>query len=195
MRMGWQATSLIACLLLVGLLGACDAADGVAPGPGAGQPSIVTPTAPTSRPPPTQPAPVRSTWPVATGGAAGPSPGGPPRQTTATLGRPFGLKVGDAATLTDTDLRIEVRGISEDSRCPVNVTCVWVGRAAVALVLTRGGQPGEVKTLATIHGPEKTDRLTYGGYEVRLTAVNPRPASPEQPVRREDYLIELLVVR
>ena len=50
-------------------------------------------------------------------------------------GEEFTLVVGDSARLGDSELLLMFDGVSEDSRCPRNVTCVWEGNARVKFIL------------------------------------------------------------
>jgi hypothetical protein len=50
-------------------------------------------------------------------------------------GEEFTLAVGDSARIGDSELVLMFDGVSEDSRCPRNVTCVWEGNARVRLKL------------------------------------------------------------
>ncbi len=83
----------------------------------------------------------------------------------------------------------------EDSRCPTKVNCAWSGRASVSVTVSQGNQPRVTNTLMTIHSPEKTDRPTYGGYEILLVGLTPRREYPDQMVDPRDYIVELQVAK
>jgi hypothetical protein len=115
--------------------------------------------------------------------------------TPAELGRPFWLRIGQAVAVTGTDLRLEFRGVAEDSRCPTMVNCVWIGRASVMLNVRVGSRQEANQTLMTPHSPQPTDRATFAGYELRLAGVTPRADFPDRPIRPEDYVAQLVVSR
>src|SRR6476646_1224216 len=57
-------------------------------------------------------------------------------------GAEFNLAVGKSATISDTDYRITFNRVTEDSRCPVDVQCVWAGDAKIELTIARATVPG-----------------------------------------------------
>jgi hypothetical protein len=110
------------------------------------------------------------------------------------LGEPFVLQPGQSVAVVDGP-RLVFTGVSEDSRCPTRVVCVWSGRAVIALEASVAGQPSATLSLATKHSPEPTDRATYGGYEIRLAAIEPRPQDPNVTLPANVYRAELVVTR
>ncbi|MCC7371527.1 MAG: hypothetical protein IT306_24115 [Chloroflexi bacterium] len=87
------------------------------------------------------------------------------------------LRVGDSATLDDGALVVTLLAITEDSRCPKDVLCVWSGRAVVALhVELDGADRGDVA--ATLmpgrQGPSALD-ARVDRYTLELADVQPYP--------------------
>jgi hypothetical protein len=115
--------------------------------------------------------------------------------SSAVLGKPFAVKIGQSARIESESLTIEFDSVLEDSRCPTRVNCVWSGRASVSVAVRKAGQPGTSFTLATISGPEKTDRATYAGYEIQLVGLTPQREQPDQEVDSRQYIVELQVVK
>ena len=70
--------------------------------------------------------------------------------------------------------------LKEDSRCPLNVNCVWAGNAVAKFTLNDGSTLHEV-TLSTAKYPgyPSTD-TTVEGYRVKLVTVTPYPGSQTQ---------------
>ena len=90
-------------------------------------------------------------------------------------------------TIPGTVLRVAFLGIEEDSRCPVDVTCVWEGDAAAQIGLTAGSGPTHLHVLHTALEPEAVD---FNGVRVTLVAV--APASREgEPIPAEEYVVTL----
>jgi hypothetical protein len=107
------------------------------------------------------------------------------------LGAEFDIRVGQTVQLSDTDLRIQLWDVSEDSRCPVDAVCVWEGVAIVDLHISRAaGESPESFLLST--GSEQG--LKYAGYEIRLVDVEPGPVSTEQ-IEISQYRVRLLITR
>src|SRR5690349_19932998 len=51
------------------------------------------------------------------------------------------LAASASATVKGTDFEVKFVGITEDSRCPKDVTCVWAGEVKVKLAMRLGSQP------------------------------------------------------
>lgn len=105
--------------------------------------------------------------------AAAPTPGPSPSPKPAELGKPFELKAGEFATVGGAGLKVGFQGVSEDSRCPVNVQCVWEGDAAVEVTLEK---PPATKATRILHTSARNPRETvYEGLKVRLKDLAPLP--------------------
>jgi hypothetical protein len=112
-------------------------------------------------------------------------------QTPARAGEAFDLRVGGALTLGDIPVTVNVERVSEDSRCPANVTCVWAGDATVRVVLIAGdGSRGtvDVHTMA-----DKQDARSQG-FRVRLVKLLPARLTADA-VPQEQYVATLIVNR
>lgn len=100
------------------------------------------------------------------------------------------LRVGQRTAVNNVSLLFA--GVPEDSRCPVDVTCVWAGNAKVELgigpfVGTRGMTvPVELNTTGGPHAGEAW------GLRVVLVALRPDPVSTER-IGPDDYVVELRV--
>jgi hypothetical protein len=97
------------------------------------------------------------------------------------------LGVGDEVAIPGTVLRVPFLGVEEDSRCPVDVTCVWEGNAAVELGLTASSGPTHLHVLNTALEPKAVD---FNGVRVTLVGVAPQPRDGE-PIPADDYVITL----
>jgi hypothetical protein len=126
-------------------------------------------------------------------GCAAPPPANPaPR---AALGKPVTLAIGQSVMLNDALVTITFTEVSEDSRCPTKVNCVWTGRATVNLRVQANGEPAQNIMLSTIHSPEKTNVAEAGGYRIEMTDVQPYPETPDNPISPERYRVTLTVTR
>jgi len=90
-------------------------------------------------------------------------------------------------------LRIRFARVASDSRCPVDVECVWAGNAEVILELRLKGRRG-TKTLRlnTNASPERPGEVKYGQYTLKLTGLAPRPRSTGK-IAPGQYTATLLV--
>ena len=98
------------------------------------------------------------------------------------------LSAGATAPVKGTELQVTFVGVSEDSRCPTDTTCVWAGEVNVKLALKLGTQaPVENEILegrATLIEP----------YRITVTRVLPEPVSTKK-IQPNEYRINLIVVK
>ena len=104
----------------------------------------------------------------------------------------FTLAPGQTAEVEGTGLRVTFESVSADSRCPVDVTCVWEGDAVVMVSVQATGSARLQHELHTSgRYPTEADA---GDYRVRLVEVAPAPRSGASPAPG-DYRVTLLVSR
>lgn len=90
------------------------------------------------------------------------------------------LAPGERVVVDDT-FTVSFRDVTEDSRCPTDVTCVWAGNGAVVLELTSGSTAPYSITLNTGVVPHSAD---YAGYRIQLDDLDPEPVSTSAIERR-----------
>lgn len=85
------------------------------------------------------------------------------------------LKQGESIKIAKTNITAKYLTITEDSRCPEDVTCVWQGLAKVELELSRKGSTPQVIELSTMDFEGSNARQTkiFEGYAVTLNHVSP----------------------
>jgi hypothetical protein len=112
----------------------------------------------------------------------------------ARVGREFKLKAGRSVTFEGKDLRLRFASVASDSRCPVNVNCVWAGNAEVLIEAGAKGGRGRKKTLRlnTNAGPERPGEGKYGHYTVKLLGLSPQPREGRK-IAAGQYTATLLV--
>jgi len=113
------------------------------------------------------------------------------------LDQPFNLGINGQATLEQSDLSLHFINVTEDSRCPSDVVCVWAGQVSVLIEIKslEGAAKGNF-TLTSMAGSGEKDSVTIeaGGksYEIKLQGVQPYPVSTK-PIKSTDYVITLMV--
>lgn len=107
----------------------------------------------------------------------------------AELDEPFTLRVGQTAQVEG--LRVTFTRVLEDSRCPVDVVCVWAGNAKVELELALTGHGQSTAELNSTLEPQEVE---FAGYLVRYLDLEPRPKSG-QPIDPRAYRLTLVVSR
>lgn len=109
------------------------------------------------------------------------------------LGDEFELGVGEQVALTDIGLWVAFVGVSEDSRCPSQVMCVWAGNATVLVatapypdVLSSGSRTD------TLHTNSDPTSLAFGSYELVLVRLDPYPETPSS-ISRDEYIATFVI--
>lgn len=88
------------------------------------------------------------------------------------------IPLGGLAQTRDNTVRVTVRSKLPDSRCAVNVQCVWAGSVGVGL---------EVETLQStnegdVHTNAEPKTFWAGQHQISLLDLTPRPGEPKNPV-------------
>lgn len=88
------------------------------------------------------------------------------------------LEPGQTAVF-DGGLRVTFEEVVGDSRCPLDVTCLWAGDATVAFSLAMG-EGDRARTELHTH-PDFRRSAELGGYTVRLVDLTPHPRTDRPP--------------
>ncbi len=95
---------------------------------------------------------------------------GPEREVS--LDQEFTLALGESATVESLDLRITFAHVLEDSRCPPEAYCFWMGNARVVLAIEPANKEANQVHLCTFEDICPTV-LELEGFAVELVAVDP----------------------
>jgi hypothetical protein len=105
----------------------------------------------------------------------------------ATLGTPFRLVVNETVAVAGSDISVTFLNVTEDSRCPADVVCVWEGQVTAMVGLTENSTDlGRFNLTLGGGGNASMAEQTVGLYTIRLTEVQPYPLS-SQPTLPSDY--------
>ncbi len=104
------------------------------------------------------------------------------------LGEDFELAVHQTAQFTAEKISVTFEQVLEDSRCPVDVTCIWAGLAEVSLQVAVSGQEREL-SLSTLP-PENS--AVFENYTFWLISVRPGPRS-DQNIDSSAYFVTVRV--
>jgi len=97
------------------------------------------------------------------------------------------LAPGERVIARDPEVAVRFSGVSEDSRCPEGVTCVWAGRAVVQVEVG----DGEAPTVALEVGGEAR---VVRGLALVAEALDPYPRA-DTATPPEDYRLRLRIER
>ncbi|MDA0364936.1 MAG: hypothetical protein O3B31_11100 [Chloroflexi bacterium] len=117
--------------------------------------------------------------------------GSAPGSTSATIGKPFTLRPGTSAALTDDGTVIRFDAVENDSRCPRDVQCIRAGDATVVLTVT---MPGGVATTVRVLVDPSEGVASVHGLRMNVTVLAPTPVSTST-IAPGDYAATLVVER
>jgi hypothetical protein len=117
-------------------------------------------------------------WLVAAGcrSTAGPPDASTEELVQVELTQTFTLSPGQVARIGRDGPYLAFRRVSQDSRCPMDVVCVWMGDAVVQVEV---GLTLSDWTRGELHTDAQQPPLDVGSYRIRLTELQPYPRSSE----------------
>jgi hypothetical protein len=107
------------------------------------------------------------------------------------IDKEFSLGIGQTASIEGEKLVIKFKAVLEDSRCPVNVVCVWAGNGKVEFEIL--DIDGQNKTV-TLNTEDEPGAITLKGHKLTLTSLNP-PRIDGVSISPGDYSVTLRVER
>jgi hypothetical protein len=107
------------------------------------------------------------------------------------IDKEFSLGIGQTASIERENLFIKFKAVLEDSRCPVNVVCVWAGNGKVEFEIL--DIDGQNKTL-TLNTEDEPSATTLKGHKLKLISLNP-PRVDGVSISPGDYSVTLRVER
>ena len=105
-------------------------------------------------------------------------------------GAAFSLPLGKTATVSGTAFRITFNRVTEDSRCPVDVTCIWAGDAKIELAVSRTSAPADHRVISLT---PPNNEATAGELKIRFVSLAPAPRQSE-PGSSRAYVAQLVVL-
>jgi len=106
------------------------------------------------------------------------------------VGEEFTMRIGDRVKVSGPKIIIDFVDVLSDSRCPVDVVCVWTGNAQIQLQLQSKGHPPKSVLLNT---PQPPIQEEFKHYVVKLVKLDPPKISNHQ-IDKSDYVVTLIVV-
>ncbi|NND97943.1 MAG: cadherin-like domain-containing protein [Pirellulaceae bacterium] len=105
------------------------------------------------------------------------------------LNEPFGVHYQEIAQLNSDDLQLEVTAVLEDSRCAVDVVCVWEGQVRLELTVT---QDDVVSTHELTWRAGQSTNVVVNDFIIEFLDVIPQAVS-DQVIALDDYFFTLRV--
>lgn len=100
------------------------------------------------------------------------------------------IKVQINKSVTTNGLKIEFVELVEDSRCPVDVECVWAGNAKIKIRVTKGRK----SQLLDLDMMMKGTKPNYGTYRLTLKGLSPELRSNVR-INRNAYVATIGVTK
>ena len=104
---------------------------------------------------------------------------------------PFQLKIGQVGFLKSEQIKIFFLNVTEDSRCPSDVDCIWSGQVTVVVNIFKNFQSLGMLNL-TILGSDGLAIKEFDIYSIKLIKVEPYPIS-NQTIELSDYIASFIV--
>ena len=111
-----------------------------------------------------------------------------PNEIQVTANTTFDLAVGKTAIVKGESISIKFDSVTEDSRCPTGVTCIWAGQAKCNMSIIQNGVTTAV-VLTQSGGSEGTMQGFAGKYQVSFL-LNPYPKAGSQ-INPQDYVLSM----
>ena len=105
------------------------------------------------------------------------------------VGQTFDLRPGQTARVGNDGLLVGFRGVASDSRCAVDVQCVWAGDAEVRIPVT--ASRADWTSLALHTGIEPRSG-TFRNYRITVLGLTPAPRSTQR-IDNNSYVVTLRV--
>jgi hypothetical protein len=114
-----------------------------------------------------------------------------PVETTvvAEPGQAFSLPLGQTAAVKGSDVRLTFKDVRTDSRCPVDVQCVWAGEAKIGVIISGNGTTEETKILSLTPADSEAKA---GSIRIRFVGLTPVPRQADAGTPRA-YVAQLVV--
>lgn len=116
-------------------------------------------------------------------------PGEQPGPSVSVVGDTAFLELPVGRSADNGEISVTFEGVSEDSRCPGGVQCVWEGNGAIRLTLT-GGDETELVILNSALNPRQ---VSFGPYLIAFRDLTPYPVSGE-PFDPVEYAAHITIV-
>ena len=108
-------------------------------------------------------------------------------QNISDLDVPFQLKINQVVFIKSENIKIIFINVTEDSRCPSDVDCIWEGQVTIVINIFKNNQfIGEFNL--TSRGFDGPAIKNFNGYSISLIKVEPYPIST-QIIELTDYIV------
>jgi uncharacterized protein YcfL len=108
----------------------------------------------------------------------------------ASLGEEFSLLMGESVSIKGEELQIKFVEVTEDSRCPTGVVCVWEGRVSCLVEITYRESIHSI-VLTEPGSTSWPSEITFEDYKITYH-VEPYPQAGTE-IAKEEYHLEITI--
>jgi hypothetical protein len=103
-------------------------------------------------------------------------------ETSVVTNNTITIGLGKQVKIPNSKVSLQLQEVVDDSRCPVDVTCVWEGIAIVNIEGISGTQKTDFQVGTRDFLPKNvTKSFSFSGYRFTLTDLKPYPGGKEEP--------------
>jgi hypothetical protein len=116
-----------------------------------------------------------------------------PKPREARLAENVDVRAGQAVQITgQSPFIVTFERVTEDSRCPIGVNCIWAGNAVVRLAVDAGGGDRATVDVHTFTSDRRS--VTHRGYRIRLVQLVPAPKEGAS-IAPDQYVATIVIDR
>jgi hypothetical protein len=116
-----------------------------------------------------------------------------PASTALALDGTVELAVGSEVLVPGTDVKIRLREVAEDSRCPVDLACIWEGNARVIIVTVIDGiEQAHALNSSSAEWLEGSTRVEAGSHTITFESLLPEPRDGVA-IPQKEYRLTILL--
>jgi len=104
------------------------------------------------------------------------------------LGDTVAIKISQILVNDENKIQVQMDSVLNDSRCPIDVECIWAGNATVRFVLNSNSKKVRFNLNTTMQ-PRDT---IISGYKIKLVSLLPFPVSTH-PISYKEYYAKIVV--
>ena len=111
---------------------------------------------------------------------------------TISIGQEFSLQIGESKNIKGEELQLRFLEVTEDSRCPTGVVCVWEGRVSCLLEITYGKSIQRI-VLTEPGATNWPSETSFGEYKISYH-IEPYPQA-ETEIAADEYRLVLRIIK
>jgi hypothetical protein len=109
------------------------------------------------------------------------------------LDQAFQLRIHQKAVLASDNIKIKFLKVTQDSRCPANVQCIWAGQVEIVVKVWENGKNlGEFTLTSKPGSPDSAIKSFGNNFTIKFVGIEPSLSSQQQ-IKKSDYIAQLVV--